>query len=708
MSVTEQERTAATAAGEGVPRPSGPPRAVTWRSIALGLLGVVFICGLTPYNDYVVNNTFLVGNYLPVGLLLLFVVFSLVVNAPLARIKRSWALTTGEISVAFAMALVSCALPSSGLMRYLPANLVVFHHQAGQNPDHADLLRQLNLPSWIFPTTASEELQFKANDPVVRQFIERIPQLQDKTLLERFLALPWEAWLTPALSWSLLLGCLGGMILCGVVILRAQWSDNERLPFPLAGVFQAVIEQPEQGRLLNPLLSSRLFWMAFAAVFAIHGINALSAYFPRNIPQIPLGYDFFAVLSQPPASYTEWYFKRSQLYFCVIGLVYFLQSSVSFSLWFFVVLLQVVMMVLGTYQIEFSDGMRADQNFGAVVAFAVSILFVGRAHWLLVMRQMLRGRRGDEPAGRYIAYPVAGWGLLLCTLGVMVWLVMAGCTWIGAAVLVLLLQMFFLVVARVVAETGIPFVQVNAQVFRVWTFLAPLGVRTTAQTFFFTSWFHGLFVHDMRESAAVYTGQALRVADQGAYEQATTWRRTWPLAACLVVALAVGFVVSGAAMLYVEYNHAAPLDRGAVPPINPYAITGQPISQILNPSANYALGGTGANDKHSTLGHFTFGAAVTAFLAMMRLRFAAWPLHPVGFLLFNSYPMRMIWFSVLIGWLCKALVVRFGGIELFRALRPLFLGLIVGEAAAVAFWLATNLVLVELGIEYIRTNILPT
>lgn len=685
-----------------------PVSPVTWRSVLLGLLGVALICGLTPYNDYVVNNTFLVGNYLPMGLLLLFVVFSLVVNAPLAKLRRSWALTTGEISVAFAMALVSCALPSSGLMRYLPANLVVFHHQAGQNPDHADLLRTLDLPTWIFPRTQSEDLQFKANDPVIRHFIERIPQLQDKSFLERVWEMPWGAWLMPAVTWSVLMAFLGGMILCGVVIVRRQWADNERLPFPLAGVFQSVIEPPEPGKLLNPLLSSKVFWLAFSAVFFIHGLNALAEYFPRNIPKIPLFYDFFGVLSQPPQAYTEWYFKRSQLYFCVIGLAFFLQSSVSFSLWFFVVALQVVIMVLGTYQLEFSDGMRADQNFGGIVAFAVSILFVGRAHWVLVMRQMVRGRRGDEPAGRYMSYPVAGWGLLACTLGVYAWLVAVGCTWIGAAVLVLLVQMFFLVVARVVSETGIPFLQVNAQVFRFWTFLAPMGVRTTPNTFFFSAWFHGLFVHDMRESAAVFTGQALRVADQGAYEQESGWRRTWPLAACLALALSVGFVIAGAAMLYTEYSYAAPLDRGGVPPINSYAITGQPLGQILEPSVNYALGGTGANDKHSTVGHFSFGAGLTAFLAAMRLRFAAWPFHPVGFLLMNTYPMRMIWFSVFMGWLCKTLVVRFGGIEMFRALRPAFMGLIVGEAAAVAFWLVTNLVLVQRGIEYFRTAILPT
>ena len=43
---------------------------VNLRSIALGLFGVIFICALTPYNDWAVFNTYFVGNYLPVGLLM--------------------------------------------------------------------------------------------------------------------------------------------------------------------------------------------------------------------------------------------------------------------------------------------------------------------------------------------------------------------------------------------------------------------------------------------------------------------------------------------------------------------------------------------------------------------------------------------------------------------------------------------------------------
>src|SRR5689334_12460411 len=110
-----------------IPTPTPPPtstRAVTLRSVLLGLLGVLFICGLTAYNDYVVANTFLIGNFLPIGLLLFMLVLILGINGPLSRLVPRCALSRGELGVVLCMTLVSCALPSSGLMRYLPAEMV--------------------------------------------------------------------------------------------------------------------------------------------------------------------------------------------------------------------------------------------------------------------------------------------------------------------------------------------------------------------------------------------------------------------------------------------------------------------------------------------------------------------------------------------------------------------------------------------------------
>src|SRR5690606_10843262 len=58
---------------------------INWRSVLLGLIGVTIICALTPYNDYALNNTFLIGNNLPLGVVMLTFLFVVLVNGPLNR-----------------------------------------------------------------------------------------------------------------------------------------------------------------------------------------------------------------------------------------------------------------------------------------------------------------------------------------------------------------------------------------------------------------------------------------------------------------------------------------------------------------------------------------------------------------------------------------------------------------------------------------------
>lgn len=57
-----------------------PHRFFTLRSILLGLMGVIFINALTPYNDYALNNAPLVGNNLPLGVVVLTWLFMVLIS----------------------------------------------------------------------------------------------------------------------------------------------------------------------------------------------------------------------------------------------------------------------------------------------------------------------------------------------------------------------------------------------------------------------------------------------------------------------------------------------------------------------------------------------------------------------------------------------------------------------------------------------------
>src|SRR3982751_1792700 len=71
-------------------------RSVTTRAVVLGLVGVVLVCAFTPFNDYALGNTPLVGNYLPVGLVLYLLAVILPINGVLSRWRPRAAMRGGE------------------------------------------------------------------------------------------------------------------------------------------------------------------------------------------------------------------------------------------------------------------------------------------------------------------------------------------------------------------------------------------------------------------------------------------------------------------------------------------------------------------------------------------------------------------------------------------------------------------------------------
>jgi hypothetical protein len=706
--------------------PSRKP--VNARSVSIGLVGVLLLSVLTAYNDFAVNNTYLIGTYLPVGVMLFLLGLILGVNAPLRAWRPRWALGSGELAVVLAMMLAACAVPASGLMRYLPTHLVGVWWHAGQTPDYLEALRSLNLPDWLFPTFESTDLRERTNDPVVKHFFERAPARSD-TFVGHLRAVPWAAWARPALAWGVFIAAVWGAILCLAVIVRRQWVENERLPFPIATIYLSLIEEPEDGRAVNRLFRSRSFWIAAGAVFLVHAVNALYQYDRQRFPQIPIGFDFTSLLRDEPWRFMDTGFKAARLYFTIVGLTFFLQSGVSFSLWFFYVLMNVVLLFAGPAGLSYADYnarrfIGGDQLFGALVPFVTIMLWVGRREWATVVRQMIgRPRAGDDP-GKYLPYRVAGWGLVACA-GVMVaWLTAAGTTVLGGLVTTVLMLTLYLVAARIVAETGLVFVQLNVPLNRPWVYLskdlpAVLAYRTTLGNFFFGSMMTASLTHDVRENLAVFASQSLRVADEAMEDEdegrsmktenggkRVSSASSFSLLPAIVLALVVAFVVSGLSFLYVEYTYANTLDRQGIRLNSPWGTDYSIRVYELAPTHSFRVHG-GPNESHSRPGHFALGAGVTLALSLLRMRLTGWPLHPVGYLLMHTYVMEMIWFSVFVGWLVKVLLVRFGGASVFRGARVFFTGAIVGELFAAGFWLVVSLVLHALGYSYTAISLLP-
>ena len=82
------------------------------------------------------------------------------------------------------------------------------------------------------------------------------------------------------------------------------------------------------------------------------------------------------------------------------------------------------------------------------------------------------------------------------------------------------------------------------------------------------------------------------------------------------------------------------------------------------------------------------GAAVMAGLMLAQHRYPWWPFHPLGFPIGAVF--GRMWFSVFVAWLIKALILKYGGSRLYAHIRPMFLGLILGELVAGGAWVVID------------------
>jgi hypothetical protein len=76
------------------------------------------------------------------------------------------------------------------------------------------------------------------------------------------------------------------------------------------------------------------------------------------------------------------------------------------------------------------------------------------------------------------------------------------------------------------------------------------------------------------------------------------------------------------------------------------------------------------------------GFCITALLMLLRTRYLWWVFHPVGYAMANTPTMNQVWLPFFVAWICKAVVLRYGGMRLYRQSLPFFYGLILGDFLA--------------------------
>jgi hypothetical protein len=664
-------------------------RGITLRSFLLGSAIAALVCAVGPYNDYVVANTVLVDSYFPVALVLTLFLLVVLVNAPLHRFSPRWALSASELAVVLVVLLGASAVAAQGLSRTLVPMLVAPFRQGLTNRDFWLAFTRLGLPHWLFPVGDRDH---PGTSTIVSGFYDRLPA---------DVPVPYGAWIVPLCGWGIFFGALFATLLAISAIVGPQWAYNERVSFPLAQVQLELIEPPAPGRALNELFRSRLFWLAMFGVIVLHSLRGLNAYFPKQVPVVPLSFNLNGDLTNEPWVHVSGYVKSGTIFFTFIGLTYFIPARVSFSLWGTFLLVELVNFHQAAAYSPIPAEAWIDQHLGAALAFVVAIGYVGRRRWREVLACLRPGRRAARGGPGIL--PVPRFAAILMIAGPLVmleWLTALGVQWWMAILIVLLLLIAHLVVARVVAETGLPFIRSYVNPLQVVTNL-PVGALTGRDVFF-----SGVFTMNgainTRESLLGYAVHAEYIADA----VPSLHDRPRTVVALIGWGTFLGAVVSAAASLHCYYRYSTPLAPGASGPLNVFGSQIWPASLIAAPLQQFSAGRFPAKPYNPWL-HIGAGFCITSLLEMAALGWSWWPLLPIGYLLASTWYIQTAWISIFIGWACKTILVRFGGAKLYRQARPFFFGLVFGEALAAAIWMLVSLTLASLGMQYKVLTLLP-
>ena len=618
------------------------------RAFLIGL-GLCALLGIwLTYNRMVVQGPFMGWYFLDRGVLFLFFFLVVLLNPLLGLLKRRYALGRGELLAIYAMLLL--LMPAWAMTKALLGFMTGVTYYASPEMRHLEAVLPYSLP-WLAVLDAEP----------VRWLYEGLPKGG---------SVPWWAWVVPLWSWGSFLVALFVVLGCVAVILRKQWEEHERFAFPIMQVPLAMGERGDGW--IGPLFRGRLMWSGFAIPFAIGSVNALHSYY-HTLPRISLR----AVI---------WIFRRAipmsiRLNFALLGYAYFVNLDVSLSIWLLNVIAKCIngvsaMLGAERYGVSGMVGRHSSQGseflafmgMGYMLALAGYSLWIARGHLKAVWTKVLGRPSHLVDSEEVLPYRTAVACVLMGTLYLGCWLYQAGLPPHVIALLFFASFVVFLVLARIVSETGYAatYSPLNPSEFVV----CAVGSSAFGPTGLVTAGVGYVWSMTRLNTLMPRASAALRLAR----EMGRTRGLIWAMGA----ALAVGLVVASHTTLDLGYAHGGRnLDywfrdvNDAALPFDEYV-----GRRLLDPSPVFYRG----------FAYTGLGLGLAALFMVLRTRLSWWPIHPIALPVSTIWMTEHYYFSIFLAWGIKALVMKFGGATLYRKTRPFFIGIILGEAVCLGTW----------------------
>ncbi|MBI1929587.1 hypothetical protein HYR99_35740 [Candidatus Poribacteria bacterium] len=610
---------------------------------------------LIPVNTYfIMANHLKYWSTLPTTMSLIYnVIITLMVlmtfNLLLQYVLPRFALKQGEFLTIYIMLSVSSAIAGHDMMQTLVPVIPNGFWFATPENEWKELFWRY-LPRWL----TSDNLS------TLKDFYDGETTFYTKSHL--------QDWLRPILWWTVFLTVLIWVMICLDMLLRKQWIERERLTYP-------IVRLPlEMTRPDGWLFRSKMMWIGFAIAGGIDLINGLHVFFPV-FPEIPVRKaEMSRYFTEKPWDAMGW----TPVYILPfgLGLAFLMPLEMSFSLWFFYLFWKGERVLGRGLGLHNFPGFPYDgaQGAGAYLAVACFALFGGRRLFYAILKGLFqrRGRNGMSHGG-----PVAEkepmtyrWAVL----GLVGGLIFLGIFSHRGGMAIWTIALYFLVyyllaigISRIRAEVGPPTHEMF--VVQPHQFLTDvLGTRRISHGSLTMMALYYSFNRGYRAHPMPHTLEGFKLAEASQMNP----RR---LVFAMMLATVVGILAAFWAYLVVSYKMGANPGLGS----GGYDLL---RGWIYSPTET---------DFPAVI-FIGVGFLFTGFLWWMRTRFPFWPFHPAGYAVASSvWTFGWLWFSVFVSWAIKTMLLKVGGIRLYRKALPLFLGILLGEFIVGGAWVLVRL-----------------
>ena len=633
---------------------------ITPRAFLIGLLLIPLLCYWVEYTEVVTQGTDLAAMSLVIGAV--FALFVLIcLNAVIGRFAPRWRFTQAELLYIYLMQTVSIGISGIGMYQFLITGMGNALHYANSANGWKDLFGRY-IPRHLVPDPAVLDKFYTGNSHLSLEFL--------------------AGWATPIFWWSGFTCVLLGSMLCLNVILRRQWMDSEKLPFPIVYLpLELTRHDPENG----PIWRNRLFWMAFLIVGVLESLASLN-YLNPSIPALPMKpsttVDLGTFFTTPPWNAIG--YLPLAFYPLVLGLVFFLPVEVSFSAWFFYLFAKfqdVICVASGLKQPGVPPALarmpyHGEQGAGAFIGLALYGLWTSRSYLAGVFGKAFgeKAHRDVPDDNEPVPYRFAVFGFIIGFSLLCLFCMFGGMAWWLAIAFFALYFLFAITFTRIRAEAGLPWgygPYVNPH--SLLTDVAgkkhyDMGSLTMLA---YLQWFD----MDYRCMNMPYQMEAMKIANSVTNPSRLNNRHLY---LAIMSAVLMGIVSSWWALLSIYYHYGA-----ATGNVNSWRtdMGTQPFNLlsdwIKNPTPF----------SFDRLNGVFAGMGVAVALSLLRTQFLWWPFHPTGYAIAETGAMSWPLVSDPAGMAGEtAHSARYGGMKAFRTAMPFAIGLILGDYVISSAW----------------------